>query len=256
MKFIPKLPDDTVNISHSKPLLEFLKLFSVLIAIIIAFYLLTGLLTFLIVPHLPHSVEKSMGAIFTDQYCKNELPEKSRKMQKLLDELVPFIENSSLPFTVCVVDSDIVNALAVPGGTIVVYKGLSDKFDDDALRFVLAHELGHFHNRDHLKSMGRTLPAVLISMFLTENESAVMKILTETISLAEKGFSRSQETAADIFSLDLIFEIYGYEKAEKSLRFMEEIKKEEASKFIPEYFSTHPTPSKRLSVLKKHLESY
>lgn len=256
MKFISKLPDDTVNISHSKPFLEFLKLFLVLIATIITLYFITGLLAFLIVPHLPHSMEKAMGPVFTDQYCENEIPKESRKLQKILEELLPFIENKFLSYRVCVENSDLVNALAVPGGTIVVYKGLSDKFDEDALRFVLAHELGHFHNRDHLKGIGRALPAVLISLFLTGNDSIAMKTLLNIISLAEKGFSRSQETAADIFSLNLIFETYGYKKAKKALKFMKELEKEDNFKLLPEYFRTHPTPSKRLFILKKHLENY
>ncbi len=48
------------------------------------------------------------------------------------------------------------NAFAMPGGTTGLITGLLETLDNEIeLAFVIAHELGHFHNRDHLSGLGR-----------------------------------------------------------------------------------------------------
>src|SRR5690606_35172182 len=56
-----------------------------------------------------------------------------------------------------VMASDELNALALPGGAIVVTRGLLDQVDDAELAFVLAHELAHLEHRDNLRAIGRGL---------------------------------------------------------------------------------------------------
>jgi Zn-dependent protease with chaperone function len=63
------------------------------------------------------------------------------------------------------VQSDAVNAMAVPGGKMVVFSGLLDSLSStNGLMFVLAHEVGHFKNRDHLRLMGRGIVLSILAM--------------------------------------------------------------------------------------------
>jgi Zn-dependent protease with chaperone function len=91
------------------------------------------------------------------------------------------------------------NALAVPGGAIVVTAGLLRILEtEEELAFVLGHELGHFVGRDHLRGMGRAAALQLAfgMMFLTTgiDPTVAIQIAMEAFSSAH---SREQEVKAD-----------------------------------------------------------
>ena len=69
-------------------------------------------------------------------------------------------ERRDLGYTFTVVDSDMVNAFAVPGGYIYVTRGLLALFDDEAeLAGVLGHELGHITALHYARGQGQAILA-------------------------------------------------------------------------------------------------
>ncbi len=59
---------------------------------------------------------------------------------------------------ILVLDSPVVNALAFPGGLIVVYSGLIERLESpEEMAAVLAHELGHVVHRDAMKNLIRQI---------------------------------------------------------------------------------------------------
>jgi Zn-dependent protease with chaperone function len=95
------------------------------------------------------------------------------------------------------------NAFALPDGTILISKeieGLSD--NDDAVLFVMCHELGHLRYRHGMKSLARaTMTSVIMMWYVGDVSSAVA---LATAGVANLSYSRSAESEADHFSSQLL----------------------------------------------------
>ncbi len=97
------------------------------------------------------------------------------------------------------------NAFALPDGTILV----SDQMialakDDDAMMFVMAHELGHLRYRHGIKSLARTtLTSIIMSWYVGDLSSA---LAVTTAGLINLSYSRQAEAQADAFGRKLLHE--------------------------------------------------
>lgn len=60
---------------------------------------------------------------------------------KRLTAVMP--ENFTPPEKIYILDTPEINACCLPNGTIIVFRGLIEKHNDDELAWVIAHELGH-----------------------------------------------------------------------------------------------------------------
>lgn len=82
--------------------------------------------------------------------------------------------------------------MAVPGGFIYVYKGLTDLMKtDDELAGVIGHELGHIVERHSVHQMEKTLGMTLLLGGLFKDNSVVLQSLALNVIMA--GYSRSDE---------------------------------------------------------------
>jgi Zn-dependent protease with chaperone function len=127
--------------------------------------------------------------------------------QAALEHLVERLRQAggiTMPVTISVLDDRTVNAFTLPGGHILVMRGLIDEADDGpVLAGVIAHELGHVAHRDSttllLRSMGFSV--VLHMMGLGDMGSAAANGASSLMSLA---YGRAAETAADDTALALL----------------------------------------------------
>ncbi|HRI01583.1 MAG TPA: M48 family metallopeptidase [Saprospiraceae bacterium] len=97
------------------------------------------------------------------------------------------------------VNSEVVNALAAPGGHIVVFDGIMEKIDCyDQLVALLAHEAAHVNNRHSLKSIGRSVSAYLILSAITGDVAGSSGVLLEQAAqLNQLSYARKDETQSD-----------------------------------------------------------
>lgn len=233
---------------------EFGPMVMVIIGVIVGIYLLLGLVVNLVVPHLPVGLEKSLGNLVQSQFPYPEIPDKSAQLQRLLDKFAPSLtaDDRRLTYRVQVVQEDMVNAVAIPGGSIIVFSGLLDKVATaDEIAFVLAHELGHFHYRHHLKGIGRSLLTMIISIAILGENSSISHMLVASFHQMEMKYSRSQEKEADLYALNLLKTCYG--SAEGALRFMEKLARQDKTWQVLYYFASHPHPQDRLDYMKEKL---
>lgn len=155
-------------------------------------------------------------------------------------------------FRVMVSDDETPNALAFPGGLIVVTRGLLDGVEtENELAFVLAHELGHFRNRDHLRGLGRSAAIALVIGTITSGGSGGFGF--GVADLALKAFGREQESGADRFGLELLHAEYGH--VADASRFFERIETRHGSgSALVNYLETHPRPGDRAEELRQYAE--
>ena len=256
MKFIPRAPAEGINVSREHPLVEA----SILTGgIAIAVALVVVLLVYMVdvvVYLVPPDVEARWFSELTSDFLTDEnedddarsgKAELENRLAHLTDRLAKHWPGGSpYAFRLVVLDEALPNAFAAPGGIIAVTSGLlADVGSENEMAFVLAHELGHFYHRDHLRGMGR---GAILGLFLTAigatDSFNLGRFATE---LTARGFSRQQEADADRFGLTLVAKEYGHIGGAPG--FFERIAEDTSSGQLSKYLSTHPAPSHRIETL-------
>ena len=251
MKYVPRQPREGINVSDTHPLVEAGTLVVGLTAIFVAVVVLLIFLIEVVLYFVPAEKE---AALFRD-WLPNDLmtvspaDERLEQTQALVDQLAQYWPDSPYEFRVEVDQSDVANAMALPGGLIIVTEGLLDQVEsENELAFVLGHELGHFRNRDHLRALGR---GIVLSLLYTVTMGKDVSGLGISVSdLALRGFSRKQEIAADAFGLAVVHARYGH--VDEAWRLFERWDEgEDGTLDIVAYTSTHPQPADRIERLEE-----
>lgn len=151
-----------------------------------------------------------------------------------------------------VLNSSVPNAFALPGGFIVINRGLLVHLSSEAeAAAVLAHETGHVTARHSLAGYQRAMAENLLLAGVSVaagGRTGVMQISGITASLFENGFSRDQEREADSLGIDYMVKA-GY-SPEGAVRlqeyFYEQLEGKKNPLFIEGLFRTHPFSKERL----------
>ena len=146
------------------------------------------------------------------------------------------------------------NAFAFPGGGIGVTKGLLEALEREVeFAFVIGHELGHFHNRDHLRGLGRALGTSVCLSIIFGGTVGGDVMTSNTMFIINRKYSRDQEKAADRFGMKLVYDVYGKtEGVEKLFELLEKKDKLPAWAYM---LATHPKPGDRIADLKRYAEA-
>jgi predicted Zn-dependent protease len=151
-----------------------------------------------------------------------------------------------------VLNSSVPNAFALPGGFIVINRGLLVGLKSEAeMAAVLGHETGHVTARHSLAGYQRALAAnVLLTgiAVVAGGTVGVMELSGITASLVNNGFSREQEREADWLGIDYMVKA-GY-NPEGAVRLQEyfysELEGGKNPMFLEGLFRTHPFSKERL----------
>jgi len=159
--------------------------------------------------------------------------------------------DAKVPFTIKVIDSDEVNAFALPGGFFYVNKGLLLAADNEAeLAGVMAHEIAHVAARHAVENQTKAslleYAALGASIFLGGIPGMIYQ---NTAGIGLLGifmkFSRSAEEEADKLGVQYMYAA-GYDPGAMATMFEKlEAKNKKKPGFISRAFSTHPAPPDR-----------
>ncbi|MFC1495804.1 M48 family metallopeptidase [Candidatus Margulisiibacteriota bacterium] len=252
MKYVPKELTGNVNVSKQNPLKQLLNLAVSLFLIFASIYILLGFLVDFAVRNLPDDVEEKMGSIFISNLKDGKKANDNNKLKQLLHDLLRENQINKI-YSLHLVDNKKVNALALPGGNIVLFSGLIEELEyENELVYVLGHEIGHFKNRDHLRGLGRRLVLVVFSSAFFGADSNVTNFLMNGLMTIEMQFSQQQETAADLFALKILNNKYGHVAG--AISFIKKMdKKDKRNKFLA-FLSTHPHPENRIKAIEKEVK--
>lgn len=252
MKFTPRPFRTNVNISRTHPLIEFLWLTGGLVLVVGILFIALGLITDLVVARIPVNMEKWLGEQAIQQFsAKPNAP-----LQRRLDSWLSTIpESSGLPryqFKILLSDTPEVNAIAIPGGHIIVFSGLIQKVEsENELAMIVYHELGHFAHRDHLRGLGRGLSLTVASMILFGSDSAANDVIAKTLISFQANYSQAQESAADQFGIEMLNRYYHHITG--ATDFFTRLA-EKDSYNIPYLLASHPHPDDRIAKLNYLIE--
>ncbi len=251
MNYKPSLPEHNDNVSDQHPVREFLTLVAGVLVFVSIGYWALGFVVDVAVDYLSSEQEAQLfSKIDIDWGFEEEsMPKEQAKLQDLVDSFKPCL-SLPYPITVSLVKSKMINAMAVPGGRMVVFSGLLDSLSStNGLMFILAHELGHFKNRDHLRLMGRGIVLSILAMLAFGGDSGISDVLASTINLRTAKYSQTRESQADQTALQALQCHFGHVGGATELFETLKSQEEESDFGVTHYFDTHPELQQRINDL-------
>ena len=214
----------------------------------------------------------NMHSLETDIAIGKQYAQEVERSSKLIDDPVVveyvnrvgqnLVRNSDarVPFTIKIIDTDVVNAMALPGGFFYVNSGLIlAAHEESELAGVMAHEIAHVTARHGTRGQSRAEVAQLamIPLILLGPGGwagyGIYQGLNLSIPIAFLQFSRSFEAEADYLGLQYMYKA-GYDP-NAYITFFERVQAEEKRHpgTIPKLFSSHPPTPDRIANTQKEI---
>jgi Zn-dependent protease with chaperone function len=252
MQYEPRVPREGINVTPVHPLREAATL---TLGIAGAMALLVAIAAFgvdLAVRAIPPDFEarRFEGLLAAADAAPPAPDGRDERARALLERLARRWRDAPYRFRLAVVPAAEANAAALPGGHVLVTRPLlDDAVSENEIAFVLGHELGHFHGRDHLRRLGRVVVYGLAFAAVFGQSGDPGDLGALSAELTSRGFDREQESAADAFGLDLVAAEYGHLAG--AFDFFERMQRAGKGTRLAAYFGTHPAAGDRVAALRR-----
>jgi beta-barrel assembly-enhancing protease len=243
------------------------KVLAVLVSIMLFFVLLGWLLYVWVVPFsmsvligfFPKEWEIELGKEFKKSFLSTEKIDSTNT--ELINKFYSHIKNDTeYPIYITVVDKDIKNAFALPGGEIVVYSKIIDDMKSyKELVALLSHETAHVQYRHSLQTLGNNLANYLIISTIFGDLTGVSAIIIDNAaSLKQLSYSRTLESEADMYAYNLMRK--NHVDTDGLLDLFNNLRKQSTDELqndsnTPEFLLTHPKLDSRMDDIRQRIEN-
>lgn len=206
-----------------------------------------------------------MGREVTDEILANpdeypildesDYPEAYQHLRRIRNNILESDElryADRFDWNVYIIDQEVLNAFALPGGNTFYYTGLIKFLDNEAsLAGVMAHEFAHSDRRHSTNRLTKVYGyQVVLSMILGNDPSLAAQIAAElALGLQTLKFSRDDEYEADEYAVKYMYDTET--DARGVAYFFEKMETQETADWMI-YFSTHPHPDDRIEKIYEH----
>lgn len=198
--------------------------------------------------------ESAMKDVLAQQEVVREGPVVDA-VKEMTTRLTEQIANSPYQFTVTVVKSPVVNAFALPGGSVVVFTGLvKEAKSPEEVAGVLGHEINHVLQRHGMERIVKTLGVMAIAAIVLGDQQGLIGLARQLgVEIITLKYNRDQETEADLTGLRLLHRA----KVDPAgmIAFFERLAQSEKETQRVELLSTHPMSARRAEQLKAELKA-
>ena len=200
------------------------------------------------------------GGVYND-------PRLQATIEQTVERLVAASERPDLHYRVTMLNSQSINAFALPTGQLYVTRGLVALANDESeLASVLAHEMGHVVARHAAIREEQAKQAALVGRVVTDviSDPEVGALALAKSKLALASFSRAQEFEADAIGIGIAsragYDPYGAVRFLTSMEHNSELKPQQNGAAIdpraPDFLSSHPATPERISNAQANARQY
>ncbi|MCW3080758.1 M48 family metalloprotease [Segetibacter sp.] len=181
--------------------------------------------------------------LYPDSALQRFINEKGKQMAAIS-------HRPNLEYEFKIVDSDILNAFAIPGGYVYFTRGIMGHFNNEAeFAGVLGHELGHVTARHSVSQQSKGMLAqlgVLAGVIINPELGRFAETASQGLGLLMLKFGRDAEREADRLGVEYSSKI-GYDAKQMAHFFttLQRKQSESGANEIPPFLSTHPSPVDR-----------
>jgi predicted Zn-dependent protease len=197
--------------------------------------------------------------ILREFYVYDEKPELNELVDTIGRRIADQSPRPNLPWTFTLLDTPMVNAMALPGGYVYVTRGILERMNsEDELAGVIGHEVAHVAARHSTHSMSTASMAqigvIAAAAILTEgrnfDEWATLGLLGAGLLFTK--YNRQQETEADLLGTKYMAST-GYNPigSENMLQGLKRLGG--TPNFLERYFMDHPDPAKRVDDVRRQI---
>jgi Zn-dependent protease with chaperone function len=255
MKFVPKKLEHTDDVSRGSTNYRSLALaIMAFVGFMISIYFTLGIVIDQMSQRMEDQTEVQLLGVLGDAFPSMDIEDGSESARRLgsakhvFEQLIAYPKLRDLPFDLRMIDLDVPNAFAIPGGVVAVSPPLFDWVKTDGgLAFVLAHELAHHQKRHVTRRLGRGLLLALLDTLMGAGGGSTVSFgALSQLTLAQ--YSQEQELEADDFAIEIMNRTMG--NTEGALEFLERALQEAGSDEVATFWSSHPPTQTRLDRLK------
>jgi len=190
------------------------------------------------------------GGVYND-------PRLQAMIEQTVERLVAASERPDLHYKVTMLNSQSINAFALPTGQLYVTRGLIALANDESeLASVLAHEMGHVIARhaEIREEQARNADLVnrVVTDVVTDPEAGALALAKSKLALAS--FSRAQEFEADAIGIGIAaragYDPYGATRFLTAMERNSELKAQQSGAInpsAPDFLSSHPSTPERVT---------
>ena len=194
------------------------------------------------------NVEASMGV--------DRNPELQRRLLRIAQPMARVSGRTDINYHFQVLNSDALNAMALPGGYIYVTRGALNKLSDGQLAFVIGHELAHVTCRHSIKKMatsqwGQLGVAILFGLGQGQQAGQMAQVAQQVV---RSRFSQEDESEADRLGAEMLVRS-GVDPAYTLLTLQALAKQRNGGmpQFVNAIRGSHPLPSQRIEAARNFI---
>ena len=165
-------------------------------------------------------------------------------------QLAAISHRPNLAYEYKIVDSDVLNAFAIPGGYVYFTRGIMAYFNNEAqFEGVLGHETGHITARHSVTQQRNALLGqlgIIAGVVINPNLAQFAQTASQGLGLLFLKFGRDAERQADQLGVEYSSKL-GYDARQMAGFFttLERQGQQAGAAELPEFLSTHPNPGDR-----------
>src|SRR5271156_307774 len=187
-------------------------------------------------------------------------------VEQTVERLVAASERPDLHYKITLLNSQSINAFALPTGQLYVTRGIAALANDESeLASVLAHEMGHVVARHAAIREEQAKQAALVGRVVTDvisdPEEGALALAKSKLALAS--FSRAQEFQADAIGIGMAsragYDPYGAVRFLTSMEHNSQLKPQQSAAIdprAPDFLSSHPATPERVTQALANARQY